>query len=318
MQNKIDAINSIKTISILAVVLGHINNPYNNFIYSWHMPFFFLVAGFLFKYNLSLIEFVKKKFQRLIMPYYIFSFIAVAVEGLKRFILNRPPLQFFEVSKAIFFDMNQESLSGTYAFALWFLPSLFFSSILLWILLRYIENFLIVISIAIGLFFVGISDNNIPFGIGVSLTTLIWLVIGFYIRRIYASIDGKFNLNLALMLIFLMISILCYDDNFSVDVANIKYEIDLFWLLYVISFFSFMLIFFSKIYCQENKITSLISDNTMLLFVFHVYTNNIAYFVNVSLGINNFLFSFSLSFALLFTLIILKRTWPKVRIFKYV
>jgi fucose 4-O-acetylase-like acetyltransferase len=34
-------LNRLKTLGILAVILGHITSPFNTFIFSWHMPLFF-------------------------------------------------------------------------------------------------------------------------------------------------------------------------------------------------------------------------------------------------------------------------------------
>ena len=37
---KIIWVDFLKMIGILAVILGHIANPFGKFIYSWHMPLF--------------------------------------------------------------------------------------------------------------------------------------------------------------------------------------------------------------------------------------------------------------------------------------
>lgn len=45
-----DAVVDIaKGIGILLVVYGHLKNPFNPFIYAFHMPLFFFLSGFLLK-----------------------------------------------------------------------------------------------------------------------------------------------------------------------------------------------------------------------------------------------------------------------------
>ena len=51
---------------------------FTEFIYTFHMPLFFLVAGFLFnytKYSRDFCGFVKKKFKRLAVPYLVGSLV---------------------------------------------------------------------------------------------------------------------------------------------------------------------------------------------------------------------------------------------------
>uniref|UniRef100_A0A7C3NH83 Acyltransferase 3 domain-containing protein n=1 Tax=candidate division WOR-3 bacterium TaxID=2052148 RepID=A0A7C3NH83_UNCW3 len=66
-----------KSIGIFLVVLGHtsINENLKIFIYSFHIPLFFLISGFLFKTNDNFKNFFIKQFKRFIIPYYIFSII---------------------------------------------------------------------------------------------------------------------------------------------------------------------------------------------------------------------------------------------------
>lgn len=96
MHNKynIKEINYIKGIAILLVFIGHaatpsfLERPYFyefivQLIYSFHMPLFFLVSGFLsykvIDMNLkeNYFNFVKAKFYRLAVPFLTISFILV-------------------------------------------------------------------------------------------------------------------------------------------------------------------------------------------------------------------------------------------------
>ena len=60
MQRKINWVNNIKVFGILAVILGHINSPFGGFIFSWHMPLFFIIAGFFIKFDMGWKVFIIK------------------------------------------------------------------------------------------------------------------------------------------------------------------------------------------------------------------------------------------------------------------
>lgn len=71
-------IDSLKGIGIMLVVFAHHHLPtaLETYIYSFHMPLFFFISGFLFefeKYAKSFANFVKVKFKSLIVPYFFFA-----------------------------------------------------------------------------------------------------------------------------------------------------------------------------------------------------------------------------------------------------
>lgn len=109
------SLDIMKGIGIVAVVFGHCPLfPYNTFIYSFHMPLFFLLAGYLFHSKPIKIA-LKKDSQRLILPYIVFSLISC----LK-----------FTVTKGIQGDYNAMAEVWWDAFCgkcgiLWFLVALF-------------------------------------------------------------------------------------------------------------------------------------------------------------------------------------------------
>lgn len=77
-----DWIDSLKGFAILLVVIGHLNfvsNELNQYIYSFHMPLFFFISGYLLsigKYLNNGKFFLRKKVHSLIMPYFLFSLIS--------------------------------------------------------------------------------------------------------------------------------------------------------------------------------------------------------------------------------------------------
>lgn len=138
-------IDALKGFGIMLVVFAHHSLPValDTYIYSFHMPLFFFISGFLFdfgKYAGSALEFVKGRFRSLIVPYFCFALITC----LFYFLLDElytpgvPSIKFFE--HIIF--LENSIFHGTYHILyalgpmisynppLWFLSCLFVTEIL--------------------------------------------------------------------------------------------------------------------------------------------------------------------------------------------
>ena len=78
---RLDYLDYSKGIAIILVVLGHICSGGNikTYIYSFHMPLFFITSGYLFNYSnvKSLKEFINKKAKAYLIPYITFSIINI-------------------------------------------------------------------------------------------------------------------------------------------------------------------------------------------------------------------------------------------------
>lgn len=96
-------IDILKGIAITMVILGHsvIRYPINlhevtwtKAVYDWvetmHMPLFFMISGFCYSYKGNYGTFIKKKVQRILIPYVIFNLIDCVPRAFLGFIVNRP------------------------------------------------------------------------------------------------------------------------------------------------------------------------------------------------------------------------------------
>lgn len=137
MKNRIIFIDISKGILILCVVIGHVIN-FNNLgtaflktvIYTFHMPAFFVVSGMLIKKEkirkLPLKEFIIIKGKKLIIPYIIFELIA----GILHIFLFET-----EIVNLMIIIKNMLTLHCNLG-ANWFLPTLFFAEILLFLFVK--------------------------------------------------------------------------------------------------------------------------------------------------------------------------------------
>jgi fucose 4-O-acetylase-like acetyltransferase len=309
-KEKLNWIDNLKAIGIFAVILGHIASPFGSFIYSWHMPLFFMVAGFFIKFDLSIKEFIIKDLKRLMIPYFLFAFIGLGLETLKRIALHRETLDYMHELQGVFIWMDMSFLINSYAFVLWFLPALFFARVFLVVLNKYIKNIIlqfIVASILFSFSFLG----DLPFGIDNALNAILFLFMGSIFFRFYQ--ENK----LLYVLPFIVLALYFTFGIPSLDMATKSYENIVTNIFFAIGIVYTMIQFFKKIN-YSNRLLTLWGGNTMLLFIVHPYTNNIAHIVVEKLHFGDWYLKFIISISLLQIILFLKQKFENRGVFRYV
>ena len=134
---RIESIDVCKAIGIILVVLGHTNNiPYNLYIaiFSFHMPFFFILSGYVYSREkneaISFGKYAAKKFRQYMVPYFVFGFIDFAVDIVWRLTLSKQVVDWGYVLRSLrgilLCDLNLPRMCCP----IWFLLCLFLSSLL--------------------------------------------------------------------------------------------------------------------------------------------------------------------------------------------
>lgn len=127
---RLDYIDIAKGIGMLFVMFAHVNYTPKQLVltYSFHMPLFFIISGMLFDRErfASFGEFIKRRLKTLILPYFVFSFLAIAYAFLSErmfpevFDITRD--QYIKFFKQVFIASGS---AGTCNVPLWFVPNLF-------------------------------------------------------------------------------------------------------------------------------------------------------------------------------------------------
>ena len=132
-------ISFLQVFGILLVVIGHSfygaskDNFIITWIYSFHMPLFMFISGYLFAYTMKLKgkslytmsweecgKFIVKKIRRLMIPYVAISSLAFFPKALMSTFASRP----VEVSFSGYLEMLAYPWDNVIIF-FWFLPTLF-------------------------------------------------------------------------------------------------------------------------------------------------------------------------------------------------
>jgi len=71
-EKRLDWIDIAKGYGIILVIFAHLKNwSFNNYIYSFHLPLFFFLSGYVFKANNTFLDSILKKIKGLIIPYFM-------------------------------------------------------------------------------------------------------------------------------------------------------------------------------------------------------------------------------------------------------
>lgn len=136
-EKRLDYLDILKGIGIVLVVLGHtptLSEDIRTWLFSFHMPLFFIVSGIRFAFNDSVREqffpYLYKRFQSTMIPYFWFSLINIGMDVCRMYV--HPENVGPEMIKD---DILQTvSLFGTSV--LWFLPAFFLGELCMYGLIR--------------------------------------------------------------------------------------------------------------------------------------------------------------------------------------
>jgi len=196
---KNNSITAAKGIGIILVVIGHIlEGVISPAIFTFHMPFFFILSGIVYKAYANR-EFTIKKTQRLVYPYIFYSLLFFML-GLK-LLSHREILNYDTTIKLITENLKGGPYLGGWQSVFWFVSVIYLSLIAYNILVNILSTKKLNIVIIAMLFFAYIYsfffNYKTPFDIGVCLFAIPLIHLGHHFK---AKIE---NLNVALCIVIL-------------------------------------------------------------------------------------------------------------------
>lgn len=301
---RLNWIDSLKGIGIILVVLGHHSLPaaLDTYIFSFHMPLFFFISGFLFdfgKYSKSSANFVKGKFRSLIVPYFLFASLTCLFYCLLDAVYQ-PGITNIE-----FCDANalHRIYSIVYALGplisynppLWFLPCLFVTELLFYgFMKRYYAEprklvfWLIIIGI-LGYLYAAYVPIRLLWNADVALTAVVFYGAGNLFKSLF-SLEGKSVSCLVLelnsrflkgifehdnifngILILLNVLYLGYLSGFpTTEIMNMNtLEYGDFLSFYLLAFSGTLAFVFSFKRIGSSKILEYYGRNSLIVLAFH-------------------------------------------------
>lgn len=224
------AFDILKGIGIIAVIIGHLETlpyyPYRNFVFAFHMPLFFIIAGYFYKIKPVKVCF-KKDFKRLIIPYF-FTSIIVLLEFSAYSLYKGDFSRFFEYLFAIFFCSGSGHSSLIWPVVpcvgpIWFLVAMFWcKTVYNWLKNHHVNTVTIgiisVLSTCLDKYLI-----NLPFCILPGLSAMMFFLLGDLCK------EYKFKHKTIVTLCCVPIFIFCifYSELFMVKCHYKYYPLDI-------------------------------------------------------------------------------------------
>lgn len=147
---RIPTLDILKGVGVYLVIMGHLYNPEQvgqgvwDWIYSFHMPLFFMISGYLFRKK-TFKSFFLNKIKTIWLPYTALYFFSIIFYTL---IYPSEIASLYMIVKGYILSGSYLISSGSHNFPLWFLPHLMIASVIFFFLAKI--NNLKVFSLCIG------------------------------------------------------------------------------------------------------------------------------------------------------------------------
>jgi fucose 4-O-acetylase-like acetyltransferase len=266
--NRYDWLDIAKAIGIFLIVFSHlaISKYTADFLWTFHVPLFFFISGFLFKPTTNEVFLTRLK-SRLVLPYiYIYLLNVLLV-----ILIN----QDFNIDSII--DRVIGLFWGTHAYphfvngALWFLPGLITIELIYFFLIRKSILFYLPL-LALSIFFYTQGYLNLFFSIDLALLGLNYYILGILVRK-FNLIDKLKMKPVMIVLIFIMSLLATF--KFA-DWGNVWYG-GKFYLTSLTGGIMGIMMTISLALLLENYLKfsfiTFISSNTLFIFCFHKFSN---------------------------------------------
>lgn len=307
---RIDWVDSVKAIAMLAVVLGHIATPLTPFLFSWHLPLFFFVSGFFIDTKNVTKNEVIKDLKKYMIPFYIFALIGLGIEILKRSLFPNysfiiPEIHIQDELMGIFYYMDFIHMHQ-YGFVLWFLPALFWSKTILAGIGKYVRSIPIQWAIVLGVFLFGLYGWKLPFAINAGCIGLFWMFFGLQLFHVLKNKPLPF-----------WISVVCFAGCLFLPkpLINIAvYQVDVPWYAIPYSLLIILSIIGMVQHIQQHmpiRLLSLWGKETMAIFIIHPYINNIAFIISGLILSKAWLLTYGISIGMLSILLLIYERYQR-------
>lgn len=292
ISSRIAWIDFAKGVTIIIVVLGHViigRMDLNKFIFVFHMPFFFIMAGYLLNLDKwsgadNYKKFEAKLYNRLLRPYFLAEllwypiwFVVCHEAGFLKYLWGWCATNPFEAFIMIF--IGNGNGKGLILTQLWFLPALFFTEIIFIKLYNRLNaigaeilTLTVVVASSLGIYFANFFV--MPWGVDIALAAQIFILAGVLIRK--HNIIERINLQVAFVLSLIIIVAFCF--NVRIDMNYRCYGNVL--LFYAGGIAGTLLIMKLSALMTEGKVFELISAcgrQSMMILVMHLIFANVFY-----------------------------------------
>lgn len=270
-------IDTAKGWGILLVIYGHL--PYiptgmDQWIYSFHMPLFVVLAGLVWKFKAEPIKLTLKKELKALMVPFVFFFALSWVFWLAKSMAMGREIIWWKPFVGAVLGMDGWFLLLENNAVLWFLPFLFSIKIgfsLLWKLPEFTRKIVFIVGVILSLLWLRFSPIPLPWSIDTSIAAWPFFALGYWLKNflIQHPINAfKVRLLALSAMIAITLSVLTYYSFIPKMVWNggrIQPE----WIAYSAGLLGTLAVLIISFY-YPLKFTSLIGRYSLPLFALHL------------------------------------------------
>ena len=250
LSERIEWIDQVKGFGIFLVVYGHNFPVIEKYIYGFHMPLFFIIAGF-FHPPIQQPNSILKRFKSILIPYFIWSFLLFTFWLLLgRFYGDsiNYNLSIFKNFIGIFYAQGGRDYMD-WGIPMWFLPTLFLTFILFYLIKciksQYQQFLVLFIVSVLGFVIPHLFKNKLVWSFDVALVALIFYAIGFFSKNVLINLN-KMN-SWFLTILFGVLYLLLFNFNEKIDMYRSIYGNELIFIINGVTGSVFYLLLFKNI-----------------------------------------------------------------------
>ena len=286
MEKRVKFIDISRGFAILFIVLGHtiVHSEHcgilYKFIYSFNVILFFIISGYLFKIknNENFWEFFKKKFLRIMIPYFIWELLFLIpyflfADDINSSLGNNGSFSIKQIILNIVIGNGNNSALKQNT-SLWFLPALFTMEIAYYFIIKGLEKYnnkKYDIILLIILFFIGVCSSylksNLIWGLKTVLNIGVFFYIGFLLKKYNIFNNKSFIMNWYSLFFLVLLGIV--GVYFNDIVGYIDYIYGNYFLMFISGLCISLLIMIISYKIEKSNILEYIGKNTMAILVFH-------------------------------------------------
>ena len=271
--NRISWIDMAKGYGIILVIVGHLHLPstITNYIYSFHIPLFFFLSGYLFNTKKSFKDFVATKIKRLIIPY-----ICLCIPMIFSNLLFSENYTFnfdcFKIELVCFLLQERHT-------TLWFLACLLILNIIMYLVVKYstskwLSDLYCMLFCLSGLILWHFGIKDLIWNCDLALVVLPFFYAGYRFRNLKLFLNiHKLAFPIITIMVILMGTIIFFLNNLNVNSTGVRVDffysnINIVGITYLVAFIGItMMVLVSMGY--NNKLIRYIGENSLLYFAWH-------------------------------------------------
>lgn len=284
-KQRIEWLDVLRCIGMYLVVIGHVTRDgsrdgFRYYIYSFHMPLFFMISGasyylqtkskvFTFK------EMLKNKARTLVWPYFTLNFFAFWIWILNFKILSYKDTSILKLIFAVFYS-HEHQISAV-SNATWFLLTLFLTIMVFYLLQMWSKNderILTLMVLVIGSYgySMSLSDKIFysPWHLETVPMALVVFLMGYlFVKHIDFMMEllGNYKRQIAICIICFVGAFCCARYNVKISMAVSTYGSFMLYMGAVVGFSIVCLLI--SMWIPKLKIMKFVGRNTIVFLAFH-------------------------------------------------